>query len=177
MHIVDLLYDVAWFKAVVAMSSAVASTDLLGLALLKMDTLTWQDVERAQPPIEMGNFVGSRESSVDTVFGPNGEDANSYGFPSPINYVMNLTNIREGGAPMGGGCAKVASALEDNVGCGNPGLAHLNTTMVSDGLIGGHLPIAHFHFPVSQSSPFLPPGVNLTERRAWDMIAAGTTRR
>jgi hypothetical protein len=144
---------------VAAASSAVPNKqiDLLALALLEKDTLSWQDVELANPPMAMGNFVGSRESSVDTVFGLNGEDSNAYGFPSPTDYVMNLSNILEGGAPMSG--VKTAAP-------------HYNTSKVADGLIGGHLPIAHYHFPVLQSSPYLPPGVNMTETRSWDMIAA-----
>ena len=48
----------------------------------------------------MRAFVGSRGSSVDTTFNDQGEDASNYGFPPPLSYVFNLTNIAEGGTPI-----------------------------------------------------------------------------
>jgi hypothetical protein len=83
-----------------------------------------------------------------------GEDASGYGFPAPLAYVFNLTNIAEGGS----------SILDAN--------RHLNYSMMADGLVGGALPVVVFYYPVLRDSPYLPE--NVTGHRYWTMVAAGT---
>ena len=135
-----------------------ASQDVLALALLKnVSLLTYVAVRRAVPPMVhtgIRAFVGSRSASVDTTFSDMGEDGTGYGFPPTARYVINLTAIHAGEPP-----------IEDF-------LKHVNTSYVADGLVGGHLPIVRFSFPISTTSPYLPP--NATGVRHWDMIAAAS---
>jgi len=131
--------------------------DILAVTLLSNHSeLTHALVESAVPPMVstgVRTFVGSRAASVDTTLSDLGEDANGYGFPSISAYVMNLTAIHAGEPP-------IADIRK-----------HINASFVADGMVGGHLPIARFSFPISASSPYLPR--NGSVRRHWDMIAAG----
>eukprot|EP00966_Prymnesium_polylepis_P317402 7333258-Prymnesium_polylepis.1 len=138
-----------------------AKADVLAVKLLcNLSTsqpceVTRMAVEAAVPPMVttgVRNFVGSRSASVDTTFGDRGDDGSGYGFPAVQDYVMNLTAIAQGEPPI----------LDFS--------RHLNVSMVADGLVGGMLPSAHFVFPVSRTSPYLPK--NTSQSRYWDMIAA-----
>ena len=98
-------------------------------------------------------MVGSRGSSVDTTINDQGEDASGYGFPPALASVFNLTNIAEGGAP-------IISANK-----------HLNYSMMAEGLVGEHLPVVVFYYPVATDSPYLPN--SSTVHRYWTMVASG----
>ena len=63
-----------------------AGLDVLGIALLNQSEVTWSKVERAVPPFTMGNFVGSRESSVDTTFG-------EHTIQSPPTTIANILSL------------------------------------------------------------------------------------
>ena len=137
-----------------------AKADILAVALLGPNSphLTYELVKSAVPPMVstgVRTFVGSRAASVDTTFSDMGEDANGYGFPSVSSYVVNLTAIAAGEPP-----------IQDI-------RKHFNQSYVADGMIGGHLPVVRFSFPVSASSPYLPnrTAANAGQRH-WDMIAA-----
>ena len=86
-----------------------SKTDLLGIDILskKFAEVTYALVESAVPPIRMTSgtraFVGSRGSVTDTSFNDAGEDAMGIGFPPPLTYVFNQTNIAEGGSPLPAG--------------------------------------------------------------------------
>jgi hypothetical protein len=116
--------------------------DLLGK---NYSHISWESVAAAVPPIRSTGgaraFVGSRGSAVDTTFNDNGEDAVGYGFPPPLSYVFNLTNIQEGG-----------KALKAQ------GKGYLNRSAMAEGLVGGELPIVVFYYPVIPGSPDLPDG-------------------
>ena len=136
-----------------------AKADILAVKLLSANYthLTHALVKSAVPPMittGVRTFVGSRAASVDTSLSDLGEDANGYGFPSVSSRVMNLSNIAMGGPP-------IADIRK-----------HINTPFVADGIVGGHLPVVRFSFPVSQGSPYLAPGHNGTAQY-WDMVAAG----
>lgn len=133
-------------------------SDVLALALLNnFSQVTWERVAAAIPVIKNSGgartFVGSRGSSVDTTFTDEGEDAAGYGFPPPLSYVFNLSNIAEGGGPIA------------------DGRKYLNSSGMAEGLVGGHLPIVVYYFPVSTESPYLPPTVR--GQRYWTMVACG----
>jgi hypothetical protein len=74
--------------------------------------------------------VGSRSSSADTTFNDQGEDAAGYGFPPPLSYVFNLTNIAEGGTPI----------TNRN--------QYINQSGMAEGLVGGDLPVVIYYYPV-----------------------------
>eukprot|EP00966_Prymnesium_polylepis_P014580 336583-Prymnesium_polylepis.1 len=136
-----------------------AKADILAVKLLNSSLLTWQGVARAIPPIRHSGgvraFVGSRGSSVDTTFSDEGEDAAGYGFPPVLSYVLNLSNMAEGGQPI------------------HDGRQHVNYSAMAEGLVGNALPVVVFYYPVLPSSPYLPPGAK-GGRRYWTMIAAAS---
>lgn len=137
-----------------------AKADVLAVKLLSANYthLTYELVKSAVPPmVKTGvrTFVGSRAASVDTSLSDLGEDANGYGFPSVSSRVINLTNIAAGGLP-------IADIQK-----------HINTSFVADGMVGGHLPVVRFSFPIRQDSPYLAPGQTNGTSRYWDMVAAG----
>ena len=118
--------------------------------------MTWERVASAVPPIRRAGvraFVGSRGSVADTTFNDAGEDAAGYGFPPALSYVFNLTNIAEGGSPIV-----------------NPA-QYVNSSGMAEGLVGGHLPIVVFYYPIVSNSPYLPNGTSGS--RYWKMIASG----
>ncbi len=136
-----------------------AKSDILAVTLLSANYshLTYELVKSAVPPMVstgVRTFVGSRAASVDTSFSDLGEDATGYGFPSVSSLVMNLTNFAAG-----------APAIADL-------RKHINTSFVADGMVGGHLPVVRFSFPVSQESPYLAPNMK-SSTLYWDMVAAG----
>ena len=76
--------------------------------------------------------------------------------PSPTD-VFNLTNIAAGGQP-------IVDLTK-----------YTNASGMADGLVGGHLPIVVFYFPVVPGSPYLPPDAAAAGgSRYWTMIAAPT---
>ena len=74
--------------------------------------------------------MGSRGSVADTTFNDAGEDASGYGFPPALGYVFNLTNMAEGGSPI----------IDPS--------QYVNSSLMAEGLVGGHLPIVIFYYPV-----------------------------
>eukprot|EP01046_Picozoa_sp_COSAG06_P010384 COSAG06_NODE_566_length_14196_cov_2.916578_9_plen_422_part_00 len=137
-----------------------AKADVLGVKLLSRNYshLTYELVKSAVPPMVstgVRTFVGSRAASVDTSLSDLGEDANGYGFPSVSSRVINLTNIHAGSPP-------IADIRK-----------HINASFVADGMVGGHLPVARFSFPISRSSPYLAHNHSNSSTRYWDMVAAG----
>ena len=140
------------------LTKAAVVADILAVKLLN-SSLTWQGVARAIPPIRHSGgvraFVGSRGSSVDTTFSDQGEDAAGYGFPPVLSYVLNLSNIAEGGQP-----------IQD-------GHQYVNYSAMAEGLVGDALPVVIFYYPVLPSSPYLPPGAQ-GGRRYWTMVAAAS---
>ena len=80
--------------------------------------------------------------------------ASRYGFPPALSYVFNLTNMAEGGTP-----------IED-------GNKYLNASAMAAGLIGGHLPVVIYYYPVRSDSPYLKQPVQGS--RYWTMVAAPT---
>ena len=106
--------------------------------------------------VGMRAFVGSRGSSVDTTFDDQGEDASRYGFPPPLSYVFNLTNIAEGGKPI---------MNRDQ---------YINQSAMAEGLVGGDLPMVIFYFPVlpKDKNSYLSADVPANSSRYWTMIAA-----
>lgn len=136
-------------------------TDILAIQLLGDPAgVTWESVAAAVPPIRRAGvrtFVGSRGSVADTTFSDAGEDAAGYGFPPALSYVFNLTNMAEGGSP-----------IED-------GAQYINSSRMADGLVGDHLPIPIFYYPVVADSPYLPPSARGQNRsRYWTMIASAS---
>ena len=131
-------------------------SDVLAIDLLStVGGVTWARVASAVPPIRRAGvraFVGSRGSVADTTFNDAGEDAAGYGFPPALSYVFNLTNIAEGGTP-----------IEDAA-------KYLNSSLMAEGVLGGHLPIVVFYYPVLPGSPYLPK--EATGSRYWTMIAS-----
>lgn len=139
-----------------------AKTDILAVTLLSANYtyLTWELVANAIPPIRHSGgvraFVGSRGSSVDTTFSDTGEDAAGYGFPQAASYVFNLTNLADGGTPIG------------------DARKYVNYTAMAEGLVGGGddtSPAVVFYYPVLGNSPYLPNSTN--GRRYWTMVAVG----
>ena len=61
-------------------------------------------------------------------------------------------NIAEGGAPIADGAK------------------YVNSSLMAEGLVGDHLPISVFYFPVVPGSPYLPPAAR--GRRHWTMVAS-----
>eukprot|EP01051_Picozoa_sp_SAG22_P012977 SAG22_NODE_1403_length_4492_cov_13.784430_1_plen_263_part_10 len=123
-----------------------SKADILAVELLSKTHLTYELVKQAVPPMVstgVRTFVGSRAASVDTTFSDMGDDASGYGFPSVSTYVINKTAAAAGEPPI----------LDMR--------KYLNVSHIADGMVGGHLPIARFVFPISGSA------------RYWDMIAAG----
>ena len=133
-----------------------SKVDLLAVELLGRQHLTWELVASAIPPIRLTAgvraFVGSRGSVADTTFNDAGEDAAGYGFPPAAGYVFNLTNIAEGGAPI------------------HDAKQFVNASGMAEGLVGDHLPIVVYYYPVLAHSPFLPK--NATGTRYWTMVAS-----
>jgi hypothetical protein len=109
-------------------------SDILAIDLLNaVGGVTWERVASAVPPIRKAGvraFVGSRGSVADTTFNDAGEDAAGYGFPPALSFVMNLTNIAEGGSPI----------LD--------GAKFVNSSLMAEGVVGGHLPNVVFYFPI-----------------------------
>ena len=131
--------------AVVAATKAPDTAfDIMGATLLNktlFSHLTRELVASAAPPIAgVGTFVGSRSSSVDTSFGNDGSDASDYGFPT-LCYLqaLNITGLEHAQCPE----------------------TQFNMSLASEGLIGGHLPVARFVFPLLNSTRYI------------EMIAAG----
>ena len=123
--------------------ASAAKADVLAVKLLSKDykQITWELVESAVPPMlsaGVRTWVGSRGPSVDTTFGDSGEPANNYGLPTVAQYVVNLTAQAMGDPP-------IINFQK-----------HINATHTADGLLGGHLPIAHFVIPISAASPYYP---------------------
>lgn len=139
--------------------NADVKTDLLAVTLLSnYSEMTWRLVESAVPPMVSAGvrtWVGSRGPSVDTTFGDLGEPANNYGIPSVSTYVANLTAKAAGDPPI----------LNFR--------SHFNATHIADGLVGGHLPIAHFVIPISRTSPYYPLPNMTGSSIYWDMVVAG----
>lgn len=130
---------------------ASASADILGAYLLNTSTtpfLTRELVARALPPLKgTGTFVGSRSASVDTTLTPMGEDANSYGFPALCEFILNGSSAAQ--QLRGATCMT----------------ALFNSSSTAEGLVGGHLPVVRFVFPIAR--------VNTSNvARFWEMIAA-----
>ena len=122
-----------------------AGAALLGWWIAGPEGVSWQRVASAVPPIRQAGvraFVGSRGAVSDTTFTDAGEDAAGYGFPPPLGFVFNQTNQAEGGLPLPPGPS---------------GAAYLNASGMAAGLVGGHLPIVVYYFPVDPSCPYLPP--------------------
>ena len=145
------------------MAAAVASpVDVLAVKLLSKNYsgITWELVASAVPPIRSAGvraFVGSRGSVADTTFNDAGEDAAGYGFPPALSYVFNLTNAAEGG-----------SFILDPK-------QYINSSLMAEGLVGGHLPIVVFYYPVVAGSPYLPKGSAAAagdSSRYWTMVAS-----
>ena len=136
------------------------TTDVLAVQLLSDAAgITWEKVADAVPPIRRAGvrtFVGSRGSVADTTFDDAGEDAAGYGFPPPLSYVFNLSNIAEGGSPI------------------MDGSQYINSSLMADGLVGDYLPIVVFYFPVRPDSPYLPPAARGNRSRYWTMIASAS---
>ena len=61
-------------------------------------------------------------------------------------------NIAEGGAPIADGAK------------------YVNSSLMAEGLVGDHLPVSVFYFPVVPGSPYLPPAAR--GRRHWTMVAS-----
>ena len=139
------------------------SVDVLGQKLLDLaksanGVMTWSLVASAIPPIrhcqQVRAIVGSRGAVVDTTFDNYGTDAAQYGFPPAVNYVFNLTNLREGG-----------TAFKDDAKT-----TYVNQSGMAAGIVGGHLPIVVYYFPVVNASPYLPNGTS--KQRYWTRIAS-----
>ena len=71
-----------------------------------------------------------------------------------MSYVFNLTNMAEGGTP-----------IQD-------GNQYLNASAMAAGLVGDHLPVVIFYYPVRADSPYLKQP--LQGSRYWTMVAAPT---
>jgi hypothetical protein len=124
--------------------------------MLTKPEITWALVADAVPPIRKTGtraFVGSRSSVADSTFTDAGEDAAGYGFPPPLSYVFNLTNIAEGGTPI----------TDRN--------QYINQSEMAEGLVGGDLPVVIFYYPVLPTSKYLPQDVPANSSRYWTMIA------
>ena len=111
------------------------------------------------PPIRhagVRTFVGSRGSVADTSFTDAGEDAAGYGFPPPMSFVFNLTNLAEGGKP-------IVDPQQ-----------YVNSSRMAEGLVGDHLPVVILYFPLVTGSPYLPPNSTAAKGggRYWTMIAS-----
>ena len=146
-------------------STAVNSkVDILAVKLLNQSGgITWDAVESAVPPIRSAGvraFVGSRGSVADTTFNDAGEDAAGYGFPPALSFVFNLTNQAEGGTPFGIADKKGPKPSD-----------YINKSAMAEGLVGGHLPIVVFYYPVAADSPYLPKDAKGS--RYWTMVASG----
>ena len=128
----------------VGKKAAVANkSDVLALALLADEAgVSWRSVASAVPPIRRTGtsrtWVGSRGSTADTTFTDAGEDAAQYGFPPALSYVFNLTNEAEGGSFLQFG--KTPATKRD--------VAYVNSSGMAEGLVGGHLPIVVFYYPL-----------------------------
>ena len=104
-------------------------------------------MKAALPPLDgVGTFVGSRSASVDTVLGKFAEDLDNYGFPN----VCQL--------------AQQASGDFNHKLCGSQ---LFNATSSGEGLLGGHLPIMRFIFPLQQHIQS-----HNYSRHYWEVIAA-----
>ena len=149
-----------------------AKTDALAIELLskKYAGITWELVANTVPPIRKAGtraVVGSRGSVADTTFTDAGEDAAGYGFPPAVNYVFNLTNIAEGGKPL-----ENVPACRPKAGQPCKAQPYVNSSLMAEGLVGGHLPIVIFYYPVTEGSDFLPPSAAKGGSRYWNMIAS-----
>lgn len=147
-----------------------STTDLLGIHLLSgnYSEITWNLVESAVPPIRnvgVRAFVGSRGSVADTTFNNAGEDALGYGFPPPLGYVFNLTNIAEGGAALPPASEMHVQEEHRHESLDSKLPPYINKTLMAAGLVGGHLPVAVFYFPVAVGSPYLPNGTSARGNR------------
>eukprot|EP00966_Prymnesium_polylepis_P166756 3854484-Prymnesium_polylepis.2 len=132
--------DDAYYLNLTKAAAVSATTDVLATTLLESE-ITWERVASAVPPIRHAGtrtFVGSRGSVADMTFNDAGEDAAGYGFPPAVSFVFNLTNLAEGGSP-------ILDAAQ-----------YVNYSGMAEGLLGGHLPIVIFYFPVVSDSPYLP---------------------
>jgi len=144
--------DADYYLNLTKQAAVAAHSDVLGQALLAGGDITWQRVASAVPPIRRAGVravVGSRGSVSDTTFNDAGEDANQYGFPPALSYVFNLTTMAERGTPLDGK------------------QPYINGSLMAAGLVGGHLPIVVFYYPVT--------GKYLDQGRAryWTMVASG----
>jgi hypothetical protein len=81
-----------------------------------------------------------------------------------MTYVFNLTNIAEGGKPL-------QEYVRPSKKQPNPP-EYLNSSLMAEGLVGGHLPIVVFYYPIVQGSPYLPPSAAEGASRYWTMIAS-----
>eukprot|EP01049_Picozoa_sp_SAG25_P010596 SAG25_NODE_1175_length_3692_cov_3.215419_2_plen_448_part_00 len=151
-------------------SAAVGSkVDILAVKLLNHSGgVTWDLVEGAVPPIRRAGvraFVGSRGSVADTTFNDAGEDAAGYGFPPALSFVFNLTNLAEGGTPIG---PPIRPSKQNPH---PPPSDYINQSAMAEGLVGGHLPIVVFYYPVAADTPYLPKDAKGS--RYWTMVASG----
>ena len=152
--------DDAYYLNLTKKAAVADKTDVLAVKLLGTEEgLTWSRVASAVPPIRhagVRTFVGSRGSVADTSFTDAGEDAAGYGFPPPMSFVFNLTNLAEGGKPI------VDPAQ------------YVNSSRMAEGLVGDFLPIVIFYFPLVTGSPYLPPNSTAAKGggRYWTMIAS-----
>ena len=92
--------DASYYLNLTKKAAVEDKTDVLAVRLLATEEgLTWSRVASVVPPIRhtgVRTFVGSRGSVADTSFTDAGEDAAGYGFPPPMSFVFNLTNLAEG---------------------------------------------------------------------------------
>ena len=150
--------DASYYLNLTKKAAVEDKTDVLAVRLLATEEgLTWSRVASVVPPIRhagVRTFVGSRGSVADTSFTDAGEDAAGYGFPPPISFVFNLTNLAEGGKPIG-----------------DPA-QYVNSSRMAEGLVGDFLPIVIFYFPLVTDSPYLPNGTAANWGRYWTMIAS-----
>ena len=156
------------------MKAALANkTDSLGIALLETECTvkastsklcepTWAAVEKAVPVMRksaphgrncggLRTFVGSRGTSVDGGLSDHAEDCSDNDYPSVQSFVMNLTAIADGEAPI----LDFAS--------------YLNFSYVADGMVGESDGLSViYYFPIlSNSTPSRGAG-----SRYWTMIAS-----
>jgi hypothetical protein len=153
------------------MTKAVAvadKTDVLAVKLLSKNYsfISWELVASAVPPIRRAGVraaVGSRVPVEDTTFNDAGEDAAGYGFPPALAYVFNMTNVAEGGKPI----QQYQPPTRQHPNVSEP---YLNSSRMAEGLVGGHLPIVVFYYPVTEGSQYLPPSAKGS--RYWTMVAS-----
>ena len=151
--------DASYYLNLTKKAAVEDKTDVLAVRLLATEEgLTWSRVASVVPPIRhagVRTFVGSRGSVADTSFTDTGEDAAGYGFPPPMSFVFNLTNLAEGGKEIG-----------------DPA-QYVNSSRMAEGLVGDFLPIVIFYFPLVTGSPYLPNGTAAKGGgRYWTMIAS-----